>query len=43
MINIKTQNEFEDYLQKEDINKKLDSFQKYIKNAEKLKDFDETI
>ncbi len=43
MINIKTQNEFEEYLQKDDINKKLDSFQKYIKNAEKLKDFDERI
>jgi len=43
MINIKTQNEFEEYLQKDDINKKLDSFQKYIKNAEKLKDFDETV
>ncbi len=43
MINIKTQNEFEEYLQKDDINKKLDSFQKYIQNAEKLKDFDETV
>ena len=43
MINIKTQNEFEDYLQTEEINKKLDNFQQYIQNAEKLKDFDEKI
>ena len=43
MINIKTQKEFEDYLQKDEINKKLDNFQQYIQNAEKLKDFDETV
>ena len=43
MINIKTQNDFEDYLQKDEINKKLDNFQQYIQNAEKLKDFDEKI
>ena len=43
MINIKTNQEFEEYLQKDEINKKLDNFQQYIQNAEKLKDFDEKI
>ena len=43
MINIKTQQEFENYLQKDEINKKLDNFHQYIQNAEKLKDFDETV
>ena len=43
MINIKSQQEFENYLQKDEINKKLDNFHQYIQNAEKLKDFDETV
>ena len=43
MVNIQTQNEFEEHLQKDEIKKKLDNFHQYIQNAEKLKDFDETV
>ena len=42
MINISTQKEFDTFL-KEEMNEKLDNLQKYIKNAEKLKEFDERI
>jgi len=41
MVNIKTQNEFENVLEK-NIDK-LDNFKQYIHNAEKLKEFDEKI
>jgi flagellar biogenesis protein FliO len=39
-ININTQKEFDDFLK---LNNKMDEIRKYIKNAEKLKEFDETI
>jgi flagellar biogenesis protein FliO len=39
-INISTQKEFDDFLK---LNNKMDEIKKYIQNAEKLKEFDETI
>ncbi len=42
LVNISTKKDFEDFLNTE-INEKLDNLQKYIKNAEKLKEFDEKI
>jgi len=44
MINISTQNNFEEYLKSnQEISKKLDTFRDYIENAEKLKEIDERI
>ena len=40
MINVSTKNDFDNFLNTE-INEKLDNLQNYIKNAEKLKEFDE--
>jgi len=42
MVNISTQNDFDNFL-KSEMSEKLDNLQKYIKNAEKLKEFDEKI
>ena len=42
MVNISTKEDFDTFLQSE-IGEKLDNLQKYIKNAEKLKEFDERI
>jgi len=42
LVNISTQNDFDNFL-KTEMSEKLDSLQKYIKNAEKLKEFDEKI
>jgi len=42
MVNVSTQNDFDNFL-KTEMSEKLDNLQKYIKNAEKLKEFDEKI
>ena len=42
MVNISTKEDFDTFL-KSEIGEKLDNLQKYIKNAEKLKEFDERI
>ena len=42
MVNISTQSDFDNFL-KSEMSEKLDNLQKYIKNAEKLKEFDEKI
>ena len=42
LVNISTQNDFDNFL-KTEMSEKLDNLQKYIKNAEKLKEFDEKI
>jgi len=42
MVNISTQNDFDNFL-KNEMNEKLDNLQRYIKNAEELKEFDEKI
>ncbi len=42
MVNISTKAEFDNFL-KTEMSEKLDNLQKYIKNAEKLKEFDEKI
>ena len=42
LINISTKKDFDNFLENE-ISEKLDNLQKYIKNAEKLKEFDEKI
>ncbi len=42
MVNVSTKTEFDNFL-KTEMSEKLDNLQKYIKNAEKLKEFDEKI
>jgi len=42
MVNISTKSDFDNFL-KSEMSEKLDNLQKYIKNAEKLKEFDEKI
>ena len=42
MVNVTTKNDFDNFLNTE-MSEKIDNLQKYIKNAEKLKEFDEKI